>query len=288
MPPRSGWPGKAPGWRSSLAAARAWRRSPPRSGRATALALPADCTDEASISAAIDEAATAFGGLDIVVSNAGIELLGEDDRVDRLDLAVWRRLLQNNLDGQFLTCKHGIKHLLASGGGAVVCVGSNCGYLGMATNEPAYSASKGGVFAMMRVMAIDYAREGIRVNMVVPGFIDTPMNAPVMRDADELRYWSRSDSDRARGQRRRVRRGDSLAGLGRGVVLRRHGARGGRRPVIDLRRKAMSPSTAAFERRVMQSEAKHLGPWGRQFVERRDSSLSLGMTPSPGRRRECR
>jgi NAD(P)-dependent dehydrogenase (short-subunit alcohol dehydrogenase family) len=60
----------------------------------------------------------------------------------------------------------------------------------MATNEPAYSASKGGVFAMMRVMAIDYAREGIRVNMVVPGFIDTPMNEPVMRDADELRYWS--------------------------------------------------------------------------------------------------
>ena len=155
-----------------------------------ALVLPADCTDESSIATVIDEAAATFGGLDIVVSNAGIELLGEDDRVDRLELPVWRRLLQNNLDGQFLTCKHGIKHLLAGGGGAVVCVGSNCGYLGMATNEPAYSASKGGVFAMMRVMAIDYAREGIRVNMVVPGFIDTPMNEPVMRDADELRYWS--------------------------------------------------------------------------------------------------
>ena len=156
----------------------------------SALALPADCTDETSIAAAIDAAAAAFGGLDIVVSNAGIELLGEDDRVDRLELAVWRRLLQNNLDGQFLTCKHGVRHLLASGGGAVVCVGSNTGYLGMATNEPAYSASKGGVFAMMRVMAIDYAREGIRVNMVIPGFIDTPMNAPVMRDPKELRYWS--------------------------------------------------------------------------------------------------
>jgi NAD(P)-dependent dehydrogenase (short-subunit alcohol dehydrogenase family) len=155
-----------------------------------ALVLPADCTDETSIAAAIDEAAADFGGLDIVVSNAGIELLGEDDRVDRLELSVWQRLLRNNLDGQFLTCKHGIKHLLKSGGGAVVCVGSNTGYLGMATNEPAYSASKGGVFAMMRVMAIDYAREGIRVNMVVPGFIDTPMNEPVMRDPKELQYWS--------------------------------------------------------------------------------------------------
>ncbi len=154
------------------------------------LVLPSDCTDEASITAAIDQAAAHFGGLDIVVSNAGIELLGQDDRVDRLRLDVWQRLIRNNLDGQFLTCKAGIKHLLQGGGGAVVCVGSNTGYLGMATNEPAYSASKGGVFAMMRVMAIDYAREGIRVNMVVPGFIDTPMNAPVMQDADELRYWS--------------------------------------------------------------------------------------------------
>lgn len=159
-------------------------------GSAAALPLPADCADETSIAAAIDEAAAAFGGLDIIVSNAGIELLGQDDRVDRLALAVWQQLLRNNLDGQFLTCKHGIRHLLANGGGAVVCVGSNCGYLGMATNEPAYSASKGGVFAMMRVMAIDYARAGIRVNMVVPGFIDTPMNEPVMRDPAELRYWS--------------------------------------------------------------------------------------------------
>ncbi|MBL8129820.1 MAG: SDR family oxidoreductase [Chloroflexia bacterium] len=154
------------------------------------LVVPADCTDEASITAAVDQAAAHFGGLDIVVSNAGIELLGQDDRVDRLSLDVWHRLLRNNLDGQFLTCKAGIRHLLAGGGGAVVCVGYNCGFLGMATNEPAYSASKGGVFAMMRVMAIDYAREGIRVNMVVPGFIDTPMNEPVMKDAEELRYWS--------------------------------------------------------------------------------------------------
>ena len=154
------------------------------------LVLPADCTEEASIQAAIAAAADAFGGLDILVSNAGIELLAEDDRVDRLDVNVWRRLIRNNLDGQFLACKHGARHLLEAGGGAIVCVGSNVAYLGMATNEPAYSASKGGVFALMRVMAIDYARLGIRVNMVVPGFIDTPMNAPVMADPKELAYWS--------------------------------------------------------------------------------------------------
>ncbi|HEX7473463.1 MAG TPA: SDR family NAD(P)-dependent oxidoreductase [Candidatus Limnocylindrales bacterium] len=157
---------------------------------AEVLVLPADCTDETSIAGAIDAAAEAFGGLDIVVSNAGIELLGQDDRVDRLDVDVWRRLIRNNLDGQFLACKHGARHLLTAGGGAMVLLGSNCGFLGMATNEPAYSASKGGVFAMMRVMAIDYARHGIRVNMVLPGFIDTPMNGPVMADPKELAYWS--------------------------------------------------------------------------------------------------
>jgi NAD(P)-dependent dehydrogenase (short-subunit alcohol dehydrogenase family) len=155
-----------------------------------ALVLVADSSTESEIQAAINAAAAQWGGLDIIVSNAGIELLGQDDRVDRLDRNIWDKLITTNLTGQFLTCKHGARHLLASGGGAIVCLGSNCAYLGMATNEPAYSASKGGVLAMMKVMAIDYARLGIRVNMVVPGFIDTPMNAPVMSDAKELAYWS--------------------------------------------------------------------------------------------------
>jgi NAD(P)-dependent dehydrogenase (short-subunit alcohol dehydrogenase family) len=155
-----------------------------------ALALPADSSVETEIAGAIDTAAERWGGLDIVVSNAGIELLGQDDRVDRLDRAIWDRLITTNLTGQFLACKHGARHLLASGGGAIVCLGSNVAYLGMATNEPAYSASKGGILAMMKVMAIDYARLNIRVNMVIPGFIDTPMNAPVMGDPKELAYWS--------------------------------------------------------------------------------------------------
>ena len=155
-----------------------------------ALALVADVSVEAEIEAAIDRAAAAWGGLDIVVANAGIELLGQDDRVDRLQKSVWDRLIAVNMTGQFLTSKHGARHLLAAGGGAIVCTGSNCAYLGMATNEPAYSASKGGILALMKVMAIDYARLNIRVNMVVPGFIDTPMNAPVMNDPKELAYWS--------------------------------------------------------------------------------------------------
>lgn len=161
-----------------------------RSQGGEALVLIADGSVEAEIEAAMNEAAENWGGLDIIVSNAGIELLGQDDRVDRLERSIWDKLITTNLTGQFLTCKHGARHLLKAGGGAIVCLGSNCAYLGMATNEPAYSASKGGILAMMKVMAIDYARLGIRVNMVIPGFIDTPMNAPVMKDTKELAYWS--------------------------------------------------------------------------------------------------
>ncbi len=136
----------------------------------------ADCADEDQIRAAIDGAAERFGGLDVVVANAGIELAGQDAPVADLDRAVWDALLRTNLDGQFLTCKYGIRHLLANRGGAVVCVGSNCGQLGLAGGEPAYSASKGGIYALMRVMAMDYVGAGIRVNLVLPGLIDTPMN----------------------------------------------------------------------------------------------------------------
>jgi NAD(P)-dependent dehydrogenase (short-subunit alcohol dehydrogenase family) len=154
------------------------------------LVLPTDCTVEPEIEAAFDAVAHEWGGVDIVVANAAVESPDDDGRLDRISLAGWNKLITNNLNGQFLTCKHGLRHLQAAGGGAIVCLGSNVGHLGMATNEPAYSASKGAIFAMMRVIANDFARLNIRVNMVVPGFIDTPMNDFVMRDEEQLRYWS--------------------------------------------------------------------------------------------------
>jgi NAD(P)-dependent dehydrogenase (short-subunit alcohol dehydrogenase family) len=159
-------------------------------GGGTSVVCPADCSVEDQIRAAIDAAAGALGGLDLVVANAAVELPNDDDRLDRISLEAWNRLIVTNLNGQFLTCKYALPHLEAAGGGAIVNLGSNCGYLGMAYNEPAYSASKGGIFAMMKVMAIDFARLGIRVNMVIPGFIDTPINSHVMSDPEQLRYWS--------------------------------------------------------------------------------------------------
>lgn len=151
------------------------------------LAIAADCSMEPQISAAIQQVGSSWAGLDVVISNAGIEV--PEGPVDQLDLALWERLLTTNLTGQFLTCKYGIRELLRSGGGSVVCLGSNLGFLGMADDEPGYSASKGGVFALMRVMANRYATAGIRVNMVVPGVIDTPMNAPLADDPELRDRW---------------------------------------------------------------------------------------------------
>jgi NAD(P)-dependent dehydrogenase (short-subunit alcohol dehydrogenase family) len=147
------------------------------------LALAADVADEAQLERAVMEAEEAFGGLDTVVANAGILLAGQDDRADRLDLDVWRRVLDVNLTGMFLTCKHGIRALLRGGGGAVVCTASPTGLFGLAPGLDAYSSSKAGVYGLIRVLANDYAAEGIRVNGVIPGYTDTPMNDYVERPA---------------------------------------------------------------------------------------------------------
>ena len=150
-----------------------------------AIAVPADVRDEGQVEAAFQIAIDAFGGLDTVVANAGVQLAGEDDRADRLSLEVWRRTVDINLTGQFLACKYGLRALLRNGGGAVVCTASPTGQYGVATGYDAYSASKGGVYGLIRVMAADYAQFGIRVNGVIPGYMDTPMTKWV--DAEEER-----------------------------------------------------------------------------------------------------
>ncbi len=146
-----------------------------------AVPIEADVSNEDQISSAVRRAAEEFGGLDVVVANAGILLAGQDDRADRLDLSVWQRVVDVNFTGMFLTCKHGIAELLKSGGGAVVCTASPTGLYGLAPGLDAYSSTKAGCYGLIRVMANDYAKEGIRVNGVIPGYTDTPMNDYVHR-----------------------------------------------------------------------------------------------------------
>ena len=147
-----------------------------------ALALHADVRDEDAVRAAIEQAAARWNGLDVVVANAAIQLVGSDDRADRLDRAVWQETLDVNLTGAFLTVKHGARALLAAGGGAIVCVGSPAGTYGIAPGLQAYAASKAGMVGLVRTMAADYAGDGIRVNGVFPGITQTPMNRWWMDD----------------------------------------------------------------------------------------------------------
>ncbi len=141
------------------------------------LAAVADVSDEAQVAAAFQSATSRFGGVDVVVANAGVQLAGQDDRVDRLSLDVWRKTLDINLTGMFLTCKYGVQEMLTAGGGSIVCTCSPTSLYGVAPGYSAYSASKAGVLGRVRVMAADRSGLGIRVNGVIPGFTQTPMTS---------------------------------------------------------------------------------------------------------------
>lgn len=151
-----------------------------------AVGLYADVSIEEQIASAVAHVGDRLGGIDIVVANAAVEPVEDDDRADRLDVSVWQRVLDVNLTGAFLTCKHGLPWLLVSKG-CVVCTCSPTGLYGLAPGEDAYSVSKAGVYGLIRVMASDYAPDGIRVNGVIPGFIDTPLTKAVVRDQKRCR-----------------------------------------------------------------------------------------------------
>jgi 3-oxoacyl-[acyl-carrier protein] reductase len=151
-----------------------------------AVAIAVDVRDAAGVSAAVDRAAETLGGLDVVCPNAAVQLVGEDDRADRLELEVWQRTIDINLTGIFLTVKYAVRHLLVNGGGAIVATASPTGLFGMARGFDAYSASKAGVYGLVRVLANDYAGDNIRVNAVMPGFTDTAMTRYFIDD-DERR-----------------------------------------------------------------------------------------------------
>jgi 3-oxoacyl-[acyl-carrier protein] reductase len=140
------------------------------------LAIRGDVRDENALRRAFERVTAEWGGVDIVVANAAVQLTGSDDRAHALDLEVWQETLDVNLTGAFLTAKHGARALLAAGGGSIVCIGSPAGAFGIARGLQAYAASKAGLLGLVRTMAVDYAGDGIRVNAVYPGITETPMN----------------------------------------------------------------------------------------------------------------
>ena len=154
-----------------------------RAAGVDALAIKADVSREADVEAAFAEIRARFGRLDILVSNAGIFSVERDGKVDGLPKSVWDEIVGVNLTGMSLSCKHGVALMKATAGkGAVVLTGSPTGMSGCTPASIAYSSSKGGVHALSRVMAVDHAPDGIRVNVVVPGFTLSPLVREMVAD----------------------------------------------------------------------------------------------------------
>ncbi len=145
-----------------------------------------DVTDENEVAAMIDFAVATFGSLHVLYNNAGI-MPGDDGGTTETGVPTWDRVMAVNLRGVWLGCKHGIPAMVGSGGGSIVNVASFVALMGAATPQIAYTASKGGVLAMTREIAVEWARRGVRCNALCPGPIDTPLLAELMADPE----WAR-------------------------------------------------------------------------------------------------
>jgi NAD(P)-dependent dehydrogenase (short-subunit alcohol dehydrogenase family) len=137
-------------------------------------ALQADLSDEAEVSELYAKVADAFGEIHVLFNNAGISPT-DDDSVLVTSLEAYERVQNANLKSVFLCCKHGIPYLLKSGGGSVINTASFVAVMGSATSQISYTASKGGVLAMSRELGVEFAKQGVRVNAICPGPIDTPL-----------------------------------------------------------------------------------------------------------------
>ena len=138
------------------------------------LSLEADITDEDQVHDLYLRVMKEYGRIDVLFNNAGIS---PPDDVSVLDTSVeaWQRVQDINLKSVFLCCKHGIPHLLDTGGGSVINTASFVAIMGAATSQISYTASKGGVLALSRELGVQFARNGVRVNALCPGPVDTPL-----------------------------------------------------------------------------------------------------------------
>jgi NAD(P)-dependent dehydrogenase (short-subunit alcohol dehydrogenase family) len=138
------------------------------------LAIACDVADEEAVRDMYARARDAFGVIHVLFNNAGIS---PNDDVSVLDTSAeaWQRVQDVNLKSVFLCCKHGIPHLLDSGGGSVINTASFVAVMGAATSQISYTASKGAVLSLSRELGVEFGRVGVRVNALCPGPVNTPL-----------------------------------------------------------------------------------------------------------------
>ncbi len=138
------------------------------------LAVVGDVTDPDDVERVFREAHSTFGSVDIAFNNAGISPPDDDSILDT-GLEAWRRVQEVNLTSVYLCCKAAIPYMQQQGKGSIINTASFVATMGAATSQISYTASKGGVLAMSRELGVQFAREGIRVNALSPGPVNTPL-----------------------------------------------------------------------------------------------------------------
>lgn len=175
-------------------------------GGGEAVFIETDVSDESQVKSMAQEALHRYGKIDILCNNAAILLYHEEARAHELTNETWDYTMAVNLRGYWLCSKYIIPAMLQQGGGSIIHIASPTGLFGF-TRLTAYSTSKGGVLGLTRAMAADYAPEHIRVNAIVPGTIDTPMNSIELSDPAMRQHFTEI------APARRLGTPDDLAGI---------------------------------------------------------------------------
>jgi NAD(P)-dependent dehydrogenase (short-subunit alcohol dehydrogenase family) len=136
--------------------------------------VPVDVSDETAVDALFDTAAETYGAVDIAFNNAGISP-PEDDLIEKTELPAWQKVQDINLKSVYLCCRAALRHMVPARKGSIINTASFVAVMGSATSQISYTASKGGVLAMSRELGVQFARQGIRVNALCPGPVNTPL-----------------------------------------------------------------------------------------------------------------
>jgi NAD(P)-dependent dehydrogenase (short-subunit alcohol dehydrogenase family) len=148
-----------------------------------ALAVVGDVALEADVERMIGDGVRRFDALHVLYCNAGVLWKDRDRSVLETDEKWWDRVVAINLKSVFWVTKHGIPHLRRAGGGSIIVMGSVSALVGFTRAQDAYTAAKGGLISLTKSLAIQFAKDGIRCNIIHPGIVDTPLQSPYLNDA---------------------------------------------------------------------------------------------------------